>query len=108
MTEIGIKYDENKIDWTLVPWKEMEEVVKVLTHGAIKYSPDNWKKVDPERYRKALLRHIFSYIGGEVIDQDSGLNHMAHVICNALFLMWNDNLGDEVIDLSELIDENAL
>ena len=42
--EIGIKYDSGKLRWTLLPFRELEEVVKVLEKGAVKYDFDNWKK----------------------------------------------------------------
>lgn len=90
MLEKGIKFDQGKLLWNLVPWKEMEGVVRVLMGGAKKYSPDNWKYVDPERYKDAILRHVIAYLGGEIIDPDSGEHHMSHVICNALFIAWHD------------------
>ena len=42
----GIKYDQDKDRWDLVPWSEFKEVVKVLTYGASKYGPENWKNVE--------------------------------------------------------------
>ena len=30
----GVKFDNEKVDWTLVPFKAMEPVVRVLEHGA--------------------------------------------------------------------------
>lgn len=97
----GIKFDNDKRQWDLLPWKELEEVVKVLEHGAKKYSPDNWKYVKPvSRYTEALLRHVIAYAQDEKIDPvdkgGSGLSHLAHAICCCLFLMWNDNNPEEV------------
>ena len=86
----GIKFDQGKLRWGLVPWKEMEDVVRVLMGGASKYSDDNWMKVEPWRYKDSILRHQLEYQGGENLDKDSGFHHLAHVICNALFLMWHD------------------
>ena len=81
---------QDKLRWGLVPWKQMEDVVKVLMGGASKYSDDNWMKVDIERYRDAILRHELAYQGGEIMDKDSGIHHLAHVVCNALFIMWHE------------------
>ena len=86
----GIKFDDDKLRWSLVPWSEMKDVVKVLMGGASKYSDDNWMHVDIQRYKDAILRHQIDYQGGENIDPDSGLPHMAHIICNALFIMWHE------------------
>ncbi len=90
-TTIGKKFDLDKVDWTLMPWKELEEVLEVLEFGAKKYSRDNWKHIEPARYEKAAMRHLISYVTGEKVDPESGKSHLAHLMCNALFLMWNDN-----------------
>ena len=45
----GLKYDTEKTQWHLMNWEIMDEVAQVLTHGAIKYSPENWREVpNPE------------------------------------------------------------
>ena len=88
---IGIKFDQDKLNWSLMPWAQLEETVKVLMFGADKYSADNWKKVDRERYENALMRHAIAYVSGEKNDPDSGMNHLSHIMCNALFLKWNDD-----------------
>ena len=88
---VGTKDDSGKTDWTLMPWKELEEVTEVLQFGASKYSRDNWKLVEADRYRQAALRHLISYISGEKTDPESGKSHLAHLVCNALFLIWKEN-----------------
>lgn len=87
----GQKFDSDKLDWTLLPWKEVEQVLEILEFGAKKYSKDNWQKVESSRYEKAAMRHLISYVTGEKNDQETGKSHLAHLVCNALFLMWNDN-----------------
>ena len=89
--EKGIKFDEGKRDWVLVPWDVMEEVVQVLEHGAKKYKPDNWKYVRPvSRYLNPIFRHVTAYMNGEKNDPDTGKSHLASVICNCLFAMWHE------------------
>ncbi len=88
----GTKHDKDKLRWTLLPMRELEEVVRVLNHGADKYGANNWKKVEIDRYMDALMRHMAAYLQGEEVDPDSGLHHMAHVACNALFIMDKDNI----------------
>jgi hypothetical protein len=86
-SEIGMKFDDNKLMYELVPPTALEGLVRVLTHGAVKYAPENWRKVVPiERYYAALMRHLEAVRKGEMIDPDSGLLHMDHVMCNAMFL----------------------
>lgn len=86
---VGMKFDGNKPDWALLPLNATEEVVKVLTYGAIKYAPDNWKKVPnaENRYFAAAMRHLVEHRRGEEIDPESGLPHLAHAICSLMFLL---------------------
>ncbi len=84
----GEKFDDGKLRWDLVPFKELEGMVKVITFGAAKYKDNGWKDVDPRRYKAAIMRHISAYMRGEIIDPESGLSHMSHVMTNALFLEW--------------------
>lgn len=62
-------------------------VNRVLDYGAEKYERAGWKKVEPERYRAALIRHQRDILSGEQFDVESGLMHLAHLACNALFLL---------------------
>jgi len=87
----GVKHDQEKPRWDLLPIKQIEDVVKVLTKGAVKYTDDNWMKVEKKRYISALYRHISAWRQGEVIDPEWGLPHLAHAVCSALFLMWMDD-----------------
>ncbi len=90
-----VKKDKGKLQWSMLPFEQMEDVVKVLMNGAEKYSRDNWQKCDdPNRYVDALFRHIVAYQNGEKNDTGEGgdgLPHLAHAVCNCLFLMWFDS-----------------
>lgn len=91
-----VKGDSGKLKWSLMPFEELKDVVKVLMHGAEKYSPDNWKKCDDiTRYKDALMRHVVAYVSGDKIDPEFGLSHLAHAICNCLFLMWFDKHAED-------------
>jgi hypothetical protein len=85
----GRKDDSEKLQMNLLPWDALEEVAKVLTAGAKKYSPNGWKTVPDkvERYEAALIRHLAAYKRGEDLDPEDGLSHLAHLACNALFLV---------------------
>lgn len=94
-----VKNDSGKLEWSLMPFKQLEDVVRVLMFGAKKYSRDNWKKCDDvNRYKDALMRHVTAYIEGEKFDKGKGgdnLPHLAHAICNCLFLLWFDQAETE-------------
>jgi hypothetical protein len=87
----GVKFDKQKVRWDLIHWQTYEDVAKVLTFGAVKYSDDNWKKVlrgerGPDRYFAAAMRHLVAWKKGEIIDPESGLPHLAHAQCCLMFL----------------------
>jgi hypothetical protein len=90
----GVKFDSKKARPTLL-LKSMpdavQEVIDVLELGARKYAPDNWKKVENERYHDAMLRHILAYLGGETLDQETSKHHLAHAVCNMLFLIQKES-----------------
>tara|TARA_X000001382_G_scaffold120503_1_gene102082 strand:+ start:38 stop:469 length:432 start_codon:yes stop_codon:yes gene_type:complete len=83
----GIKYDSKKPKMNLLPPKAIVEVAKVLTFGAQKYGPENWKELEDlqNRYLAGALRHIFAHMDGEQLDPETGLSHMAHALCCLLF-----------------------
>ena len=63
---------------------------RVLTHGAKKYSPDNWRRIKPEqrhRYLSAALRHLLAFLTGETLDPETGEDHRAHALCSLAFLV---------------------
>lgn len=81
------KYDTGKPRYGLIPPLAEEELAKVLTFGAEKYEPDNWRKVDDlSRYVDATLRHISAYRKGSSFDDESGLHHLAHAMCCLAFI----------------------
>lgn len=86
----GIKHDNGKLDWTLLPYDQLEPVVRVLEFGAQKYSRDNWKLVPDARFRyiKAAFRHFVAWFREEKKDPESGESHLAHVVCCVLFAMY--------------------
>jgi len=93
----GRKFDNGKLEYGLLPPFALEETVKVLTFGAQKYERDNWKKVpdSKRRYFDALQRHLWQWKRGEQLDQESGINHLAHAMCCLMFLLDRDLFTDE-------------
>lgn len=87
----GVKHDKDKAMWSLLPWPEIEEVVRVLTFGAKKYKRDNWRKVEDgeRRYLDAALRHVSAIGRDEKDDEETGLSHYAHAIASLLFAFWH-------------------
>lgn len=85
------KADAGKPRPTLVPVSLIEAVTAIRMYGNAKYhDPDNWKQVEPQRYRDALYRHWLAYLKGERCDAESGLPHLWHLATNAAFLIEMD------------------
>jgi len=86
----SFKNDLGKPMMNLLPFESLEAVAMILNHGAKTYGKNTWQKVEnaKERYEAALLRHLTAYKKGEKTDKESGLSHLAHMACNALFMLW--------------------
>lgn len=93
----GMKYDQDKPQYGLIPPKALRAMVDVMTFGAKKYGPDNWRLVpDAERrYFDAAERHIWAFKEGELIDPESNLPHLAHAMCCLFMLHEHVLLRDE-------------
>jgi Domain of unknown function (DUF5664) len=89
----GVKYDNDKILYSLIPSYALEAVAQNLTDGLKKYPErDNWMKVAnaQERYLDALYRHLEAHRKGEIYDSDNTNpenTHLAAVVANAMFLL---------------------
>lgn len=89
------KRDAGKPRPTLVPPKVIWAITRVREFGCKKYSdPDNWKRVEPQRYRDAACRHLLAYLENtDSIDEESGLPSLWHLLTDIGFLValeWPD------------------
>lgn len=78
--------------WDLLPFSALKQVVKVLTIGAEKYDEFGWRQIaaKPEGHNiffNKAIRHLVAWKEGEEKDAETGVNHLAHVIANCLFLL---------------------
>ena len=84
------KADAGKAQLTLVPRRIIWAIAKVREYGCKKYPEggvDNWKQVEKERYRDAMMRHMLQYLDDpDGVDEDSGLPHLWHLATNCAFL----------------------
>jgi len=87
-----LKNDKEKPTFDLLPIELLADVNKVLEHGRDKYGLNNWCKPDGFKYSRcynALLRHMFAWWRGEDNDKETGISHLAHAMCNLIFLMYH-------------------
>ena len=88
VVEKFMKFDGSKLRYDLIPPSSLKALAEVLTYGARKYKPNNWKKVEEyDRYIAALMRHFEAWRSGEIHDDESGMPHLWHVLTNAAFLV---------------------
>jgi uncharacterized HAD superfamily protein len=111
MENKGLRYNEGKLPYNLIPSSLTREISKGLLYGKNKYSikdndgniisdgSNNWKKgLKASETIGSLLRHIEAYKNGEDFDPESGLYHLALAACNIGFLIdgyENSNFIDD-------------
>lgn len=103
MNDQTAKADEGKIRPSLMPTNAWRAYCAIRQFGCQKYpegGTENWRKVEPERYLDAMLRHIMSVMEDpNSIDPESGMKHSWHMLTNALFyveLTYHDTGGDDI------------
>ena len=95
----AVKLDNDKPKMDLMSAVALEELSKVLTFGSKKYASWNWAKgLKYSRILAAILRHTLAYMRGQTIDPETGLSHMAAVMCNAMFLVHFEKFRPEFDD----------
>lgn len=99
----GIKHDDNKVDLSLIPYEVLEEIARVLMHGARVYGRYNWQGgLDYTRLDGAALRHRGKFMDKleshdidplcptckkPPCDKHSQRHHLAATIINYMFLL---------------------
>ena len=90
----AVKHDDDKPNFDLIPPAPLTELAKVYTFGAKKYAPHNWELgMRYGRIFAAICRHIFAYWGGETLDPETGLSHMAHAAFGCFALIEYNRTG---------------
>lgn len=104
---LGMKFDGSKPALGLIPPYAMELAGAGFAIGAEKYAAWNWAKgLEYTKLAGALLRHLEAFLAREDMDEDTGLPHLAGVLCSAMMLAdmtirhpeMDDRLGDNGAD----------
>lgn len=102
------RLNQGKLRPTLIPPGCLLEVLKVLEMGAQKYGEWNWTKgLSYLSVCDSLERHALAFRSGEDKDQESGLYHAAHIIANALFLLYFQITGRIELDNRSVYGEKG-
>lgn len=98
-SEGGLKHDQDKVRLELISSEALFQLGKVLTFGARKYSPHNWRKgISYSRILGAIMRHVVAYNAGETNDPETGLSHIAHAFTECMFLLEFEKTHPELDD----------
>lgn len=114
----ALRYNKNKLKWSLVDFKALEPMVKVLMYGAHKYSiyenykheeikgcditieesaaytikssgANNWKLgLDKTELLESMQRHLIDLFEGKELDNESKLEIIGHLMCNCMFYSY--------------------
>lgn len=90
----GTKDDSNKLRMDLVPPELLFAVADILTFGVVKHGERVWEKGLPwgDKFG-ALMRHLWSWWGGESQDPETGKSHLWHAASNLAFLIAFEKRG---------------
>lgn len=75
--------------WSVMPRWVMLQVGRVMSVGAAKYSPFNYResRISASTYQDAMERHLQLWFDGEDNDDETGVSHLASVIASCALLM---------------------
>jgi len=83
----GARYNTGKPDFSLIPLCTLEDEARVWAYGEKKYAAWNWAKgMDWSVPFACAMRHLSKWQAGEENDEESGLPHLAHAMCNLRML----------------------
>lgn len=107
-SKVGLRFNEGKLRWGLVHYGSLEPMVRVLEAGARKYADNNWRKGMPPRIiLECMQRHLAALMDGEVNDKETGLPHIGHIQCNALFYAYFTETPEGIETIKKLEDGEA-
>ena len=92
------KLDAGKPKLSLAPIEQVwRAIARVREYGIKKYhDPDNWKKVEVDRYWDALYRHLAATVTDRnSVDSESGIRHIEHALCNIAFILELEKEDEE-------------
>jgi hypothetical protein len=90
----------------LVPPIAVYSMAEALTHGVDKHGEHNWrqKKIDIVKRTGSALRHIFKFLAGHDIDEDSGVHHLGCAMASLAVVLESINIHSDVDNRCPLPD----
>lgn len=104
----GLKFDEGKPKFELIPPEFMFALATILTFGAKKYEERNWEKgMKWSRVFGAMMRHMWAWWGGRCdtshnfllgdLDEETEYSHLWHAaFCVAVLITFEErDIGED-------------
>ena len=82
----GARRTDRKPRFDLIPFEFLESAAEVLTRGAARYGPYNWKRGRKDFFLDAW-NHAFVHLQ-KFAEGDRSEDHLAHLACNLAFMVW--------------------
>ena len=90
-TELAERKDNNKLRWRNFPLFLMKPLIEVAQFGESKYATFNFLKGGSQnQYLDCMKRHLEKYENPKEsdLDEESNVNHLAHLAWNALVAIY--------------------
>lgn len=102
-TDPKLKSGKLKPGMDSVPPVSLLELGAVLDDGKKKYGAMNWRQtpIRASTYYNAILRHLFAWFDGEDLAEDSGLQHISHIMGNCAVMLDAKASGKLIDDRPE-------
>lgn len=116
MTEVkALRYNEGKVDWTLLDFNACEPLPRAMMYGAGKYTRENWKNQcdDPKEHLQCAMRHLIAIIQGEEYDlphngkDGSFVRHSGHVMANMMMYNFHTSKLPHIISDVKPVDDDT-
>jgi len=83
----GVKKDEEKPRFDLIPVLPLLGAAEVFREGSKKYNDRNWEQgLMFHRVYRAAMGHLIAWWNGEDVDAEWGFSHLDHALCCILML----------------------
>ena len=95
----GMRFNSGKLPMHLVPTSAIYALADVLEYGATKYDDHNWRRgMKWSVPYSCAMRHLLKWFEGEEKDEESGKEHLAHVMANIAMLIEYKSTCKELDD----------
>lgn len=98
--EKALKFDNGKVDLSIIPRKAKEGIAKAFMYGEKKYGRYNFKKKPGLKWSQLISgvdRHMTAFNSGEDMDPESTLNHLYHAAAGVCMLIeyYEHQIGED-------------